>query len=249
MYNANTMHMYGLVCIYNANDIFLSDVQTAFYTLDGQIQHKLNFVEENIPSDVKLVLIGHSIGCYVILNMLEKLDTHRVLRCFFLFPTIERMAISPKGQVAVPLLKYFRWMSILIAYVASYFSPHLQYRMIRWYFQGRPVEECAYNASMNLFDPFCVRNMMDMSHEEMNEVTKLNKKLITDNMSKLSFYYGLEDRWCPRDYYYDLKEQFPHADIRLCEKGLEHAFVLEGSNDMAHIVWSWLQTDLHKLTD
>ncbi|KAL5016404.1 hypothetical protein ScPMuIL_005993 [Solemya velum] len=224
-------------------------LESDFYTLEGQIKHKLSFVEENVPGDVKLVLVGHSIGCYIILKMLEKLDSHRVLRCFLLFPTIERMAASPKGQVSVPLLKYFRWLSILLSYLASYFSPHVQYRMILWYFQGRPVAECAYNASMNLFDPFCVRNIMNMANEEMKEVTELNTKLVSDYMSKLSFYYGLEDSWCPRDYYHGMKEQFPHADIQLCEKGLEHAFVLEGNDDMAGIVWSWLQKDLHKVTD
>jgi hypothetical protein len=44
----------------------------------------------------------------MILKLLDDLESHQVLRCFMLFPTIERMAESPKGQVATPLLKYLR---------------------------------------------------------------------------------------------------------------------------------------------
>jgi predicted alpha/beta hydrolase family esterase len=74
--------------------------------LEGQIRHKLTFIRDYLPKDVKLILIGHSIGCYMILKLLDDLESHQVLRCFMLFPTIERMAESPKGQVATPLLKY-----------------------------------------------------------------------------------------------------------------------------------------------
>lgn len=73
-------------------------------TLDGQIKHKLTFINKFVPKDVKLIFIGHSIGCYMILKLLDELDSHHVLRCFMLFPTIERMAESPKGEIATPML-------------------------------------------------------------------------------------------------------------------------------------------------
>lgn len=42
------------------------------YSLEGQIHHKMAFIEEFISTDSKLILIGHSIGCYVILEMLNR---------------------------------------------------------------------------------------------------------------------------------------------------------------------------------
>lgn len=40
---------------------------------------------------------------------------------------------------------------------------------------------------------------------------------------------------------------FPDGDIRLCEKGLRHAFVLDASKEMAAMITDWLKDDLTKL--
>lgn len=240
----------GHVSIPNtSNNLAVEKASYSVCSLEGQIKHKLTFIKKHIPPDVKLVLIGHSIGCYMILKLLDDLESHQVLRCFMLFPTIERMAESPKGQVATPLLKYLRWLGTLIVQGLSYLSPHLQFRMILWYFRGRSVPDCIYNASMSLFDPFCVSNVMFMANMEMQKVVNLDEDLIRRHLPKLSFYYGSDDHWCPKSYYFDFLEKFPHADTRLCTDDHDHAFVLEGSGPMADIISSWIQTDLHKMND
>lgn len=216
-------------------------------SLEGQIKHKVKYIKDHIPADVKLILIGHSIGCYMIMRILDEIDHQRVVRCFQLFPTIERMAQSPKGQVATPMLKYLRWLGTAIVHGASYLSPFVQYRLLLWYFSGRKIPECVYNASMNLFDPFCVSNVMYMANLEMQQVAHLDEDLVERHLPKMSFYYGEDDHWCPKSYYFDMKKKFPHGDIRLCENGYDHAFVLEASDEMGDIVWEWLQSDLAKL--
>ncbi|XP_046374683.2 lipid droplet-associated hydrolase-like isoform X2 [Haliotis rufescens] len=219
------------------------------FSLQGQIRHKIAFVRQNVPEHVKIVMIGHSIGCYIGLKMMDSLQDHHVLRCFMLFPTIERMAVSPRGLYATPFLRYFRWMGVLASKFLSYFSPHMQYRLILRFFKNRKAPECALNASMNLFDPCCVNNFTFMALQEMDEVTKLPKELIKRYLSKLSFYYGSSDHWCPKEYFYQMKKRFPHADLRLCEHGYSHAFILDASEEIAYTVWNWLQGDLHKLND
>lgn len=42
------------------------------FGLDGQIEHKLAFLREHIPRVTRLVLVGHSIGCYIILEMMKR---------------------------------------------------------------------------------------------------------------------------------------------------------------------------------
>ncbi|KAI1895134.1 hypothetical protein AGOR_G00103170 [Albula goreensis] len=42
------------------------------FGLNGQVEHKLAFLREHVPRDSKLVLIGHSIGCYIILEMMKR---------------------------------------------------------------------------------------------------------------------------------------------------------------------------------
>ncbi|ESP05249.1 hypothetical protein LOTGIDRAFT_152065 [Lottia gigantea] len=218
-------------------------------TLYGQIRHKLAFIQEVIPADVKLVLIGHSIGCYMILRMLKYLPKQQIMRCFLLFPTIERMALSPRGQIITPLLQYLRWIAVFFVKAVSYFSPQMQYRLILRFFKGSKVPECALNASMNLFDPQCVNKVTYLARQEMEIVTELDHDLISNYISKLSFYYGADDHWCPKDYCYEMKKNFPHADIRLCNENFSHAFVLDASQEMSKIIWDWIQKDLHHKAD
>ena len=42
------------------------------FGLDGQIEHKLAFLRRHVPRDTRLVLLGHSIGCYIILDMMKR---------------------------------------------------------------------------------------------------------------------------------------------------------------------------------
>ncbi|KAL3890213.1 hypothetical protein ACJMK2_002505 [Sinanodonta woodiana] len=213
-------------------------------SLEGQVQNKVSFIRQYIPKDVSLILIGHSIGCYMIIKMLEEVDQSHVHRCFLLFPTIERMKTSPNGIVATPILKYLRWLVTSFVYCTSYLSPASKYKLLAWYFKDKNVNPCILNASMHLFDPLCAGNAMYMAHQEMQTVDKLDVDLIQKHLSKLSFYYGQSDRWCPKEYCHGMRKSFFHGDIRLCEKGFSHAFVIDASREMADTVWEWLHTSL-----
>ncbi|KAJ7422661.1 lipid droplet-associated hydrolase isoform X2 [Willisornis vidua] len=72
-------------------------------------------------------------------------------------------------------------------------------------------------------------------------------KVVSASKPRLIFYYGTGDSWCPQHYYDEIKMDFPDGDIRLCEKGLRHAFVLDASKEMAAMITDWLQDDLTKL--
>ena len=82
-------------------------------SLDEQITQKKIFLEEHIPSKSKIVLIGHSIGAYIILHLLKNCSRATdVTKSILLFPTIERMAISPSGRYVTPMVTYFKWFAI-----------------------------------------------------------------------------------------------------------------------------------------
>lgn len=61
---------------------------------------------------------------------------------------------------------------------------------------------------------------------------------------QLVFYYGATDRWCPVQYYHDIKRDFPDGDFRLCENGFRHAFVLDAAEAVAKLVVEWTRGDL-----
>lgn len=49
------------------------------FTVEGQIQHKVTFIRKHVPSDVKIILIGHSIGAYIVVEMIDRLEKDCVI--------------------------------------------------------------------------------------------------------------------------------------------------------------------------
>ena len=50
-----------------------------------------------------------------------------------------------------------------------------------------------------------MRSCFHMGADEMNKVRAPNLKVIEENLSKLTFYYGTTDKWCPFEYYVEMK--------------------------------------------
>lgn len=42
------------------------------FGLNAQIEHKLAFLRKHVPRETSLILVGHSIGCYIILEMIKR---------------------------------------------------------------------------------------------------------------------------------------------------------------------------------
>lgn len=63
-------------------------------------------------------------------------------------------------------------------------------------------------------------------------------------LCQLIFYYGATDHWCPVQYYHDISRDFPGGDIRLCERGIRHAFVLDAGEEVANMTSEWICDDL-----
>ncbi|XP_038051890.1 lipid droplet-associated hydrolase-like isoform X2 [Patiria miniata] len=213
---------------------------TETYSLEDQIDHKAAFIQDFVPPDKRIVLIGHSIGCHIILQIMQRHPTLPILKSLLLFPTIEKMWASPNGTVMAPFLCYARWLGVFVVFLGSYLSDWVKWRMVTWFLKERKVPTCAFHAALNLFNPSCANNSLTMAAHEMREVVEPDLDAVAKHLPKLVFYYGATDGWCPVDYHDDMKALFPEGDIRLCKRGMEHAFCLESSELMADMVWNWL---------
>ncbi|XP_072107430.1 lipid droplet-associated hydrolase isoform X1 [Mobula birostris] len=225
-------------------DIQLEDV----FGLNGQIAHKLAFLRKSVPKDTKLVLIGHSIGCHMILEMMKQEPELQVLKAILLFPTIERMAESPQGKLMTPVLRNLRFLIYVPIYFLSFLPESIKASLVRWALQGlQPLDEATVSASVNLFSVDCAANAMYMGSQEMMQVVQRDNSTIKRFLNKLIFYYGSNDHWCPVTYYEDMKRCFPEGTILLCQKGIRHAFVLDANVEVAEMVMEWLKADLANL--
>ncbi|KAM9156026.1 lipid droplet-associated hydrolase isoform 4-T4 [Pangshura tecta] len=218
------------------------------FGLHGQIEHKLDFLRKNVPKDMKLVLIGHSIGCYITLEMMKRASEFQVLRSVLLFPTIERMAQSPQGKLLTPVLCKLRYILYMPVYLLSFLPERVKTSMVRFVLRGlKYPDEASIVTSLNLFSVDCVANVLYMASQEMMKVVERDSTTIKQNLKKLIFYYGVADNWCPQQYFEEIKMDFPDGDIRLCEKGIRHAFVLDASREVAAMITDWLQDILTRL--
>lgn len=211
------------------------------FGLNGQIEHKLFFLRQNVPADVKLVLIGHSIGCYIILEMMKRSPELKVLKSILLFPTIERMAQSPQGKMMTPWLCNLRYMVYVPLYLLSFLPEVIKTFLVKLALRGiKSVDETSVVAALILFRLECSANAMYLGSQEMVKVIERDNATITQYLSKLIFYYGAEDSWCPVQYYDDIRKDFPKGNIWLCDKGYRHAFVLDSGKEVASLVINWL---------
>lgn len=60
--------MFGVLVF---SDVSVTEKEDVF-GLDGQTEHKLAFLRKHVPRETTLLLIGHSIGCYIILEMMKR---------------------------------------------------------------------------------------------------------------------------------------------------------------------------------
>ncbi|XP_028994863.1 lipid droplet-associated hydrolase [Betta splendens] len=215
------------------------------FGLDSQIKHKLSFLRKHVPRETSLVLIGHSIGCYIILEMMKLDPELKVVKAVLLFPTIERMAQTPQGKVMTPVLCYMRYIAYLPVFLLSLLPESLKSILITLVLGGiRSLDVTVVKPAVSLLSGDCAANAMYMGSQEMRKVWGRDNVTIQENLGKLIFYYGASDHWCPVQYYQDIKRDFPHGHIRLCDKGFRHAFVLDAGRDVARMVSEWIHGDL-----
>ncbi|XP_061890872.1 lipid droplet-associated hydrolase isoform X2 [Entelurus aequoreus] len=155
------------------------------FGLDGQIDHKLAFLKKNVPKDTKLVLVGHSIGCYIILEILKRDPSLQVVKAVMLFPTIERMALTPQGKAMTPLLCHLRYMTYLPIFLLSLLPEVLKRSLVNLVLGGlRCRDQSIVQATVGLLSGDCAANAVYMGGQEMRKVLERENLTIEKNLEK-----------------------------------------------------------------
>lgn len=211
------------------------------FDLKGQIFHKQAFIEQYVPKDVKIHFIGHSIGAYMILELLKIPEIkNRVVKSYMLFPTVERMAESPNGKF---FTTFFPWMTKIAVFVYTLFAmlpKKFRIFIIFLYFSIFRIDKHFIGTALKYTQPHIVEKVIHLAVDEMHKVLELDTDHIRSNQKLLKFYYGSSDGWTPVKYYYELKEKIPEIDAELCNRGIAHAFVLRSGREMGYIVADWI---------
>uniref|UniRef100_A0A1B0DQA2 Lipid droplet-associated hydrolase n=1 Tax=Phlebotomus papatasi TaxID=29031 RepID=A0A1B0DQA2_PHLPP len=217
------------------------------YDLNAQVKHKIQLINKYLEEGFQLILVGHSIGCWMILELLKNPEIRKkTLKCYMLFPTIERMAESPNGKkfcrFTLPcypilrlLVKLFNWSSkktqdsLLDTYMVWFMDHLCEIGRIN---MGRQIKA--------FLNPETLDRNIELAREEMARVRDLDINLIEKNKDILKFFYGASDGWAPAKYYEELCQRIPGIDAEVDNTGINHAFVIKSSNEMGDIVADWI---------
>lgn len=195
-------------------------------TLKRQVEHKLDFIETYIPEDVEIIMIGHSIGAYIALevNRLMK-RRERIIHQILLFPSIERMNQTP-GFKDLKFLSFFKFLFYPLMFLLSFLRDEILANIIN-VIQGKRLHQpaCVMEALLQMVDWKVIRNVIVMAEDEMVQVQERCDRFIGENRHKLTFVYCLEDRWAPLKFYRDLKRTH-ETDMVILDTAI-HAFVMD----------------------
>ena len=215
---------------------------TNWYTVQDQIAHKLAFIRERAPNR-PLVLVGHSIGSWMILEMLKQLPPSRVSKIFLLFPTVEKLAETPNALSYLSLCwGYLRIPFTGLVWTASHLIPSgVKSFVLNCHFYTTPSEHkpVIVEGVMNI-DEKSTYNILKMAAQEMNEVVHPPVDVIDSNIDKIVFYYGVHDNWNVQSCYEDMAARYPGKEVHLCPPHFPHAFVETVSDEIAEMVFSKL---------
>lgn len=212
-----------------------------YFSLKDQADHKLAYLALDSHKDSKIILIGHSMGCYVIQEMMKMLPPGRILKAFFLFPTIERMIHSPNGIFYVSRTGYFSHK--LLYYMTFFFyycfPKSLLRAIISLKYRSLSTERSNLltNSTLAILNPTTMSNILQLSTEEMEVIYTRDDQFLQQHIKNIVFYYGLEDGWVPATCRDDMTRDYPDCNTHLCQKGLMHAFMFNGPIEMAQWVY------------
>ncbi|XP_066940316.1 lipid droplet-associated hydrolase isoform X1 [Macrobrachium rosenbergii] len=213
------------------------------YDLEEQVLHKMAFIMDHVPKGAQITLIGHSIGSYIILRLLKAMEAHseiNIEKNYLLFPTIERMKVSPNGEKLWPWLSYFRWLVIFFTVLAYILPVTVKQTILKLYFSRKEISEGSLKATIELLHPKIIQNVLWMAYNELKYVNDADKETVSKYKDKLVFYYGASDGWCPQLYRTELLQKIDGLTSFLCEEGFPHAFVLSKSEGVAKKVVGWI---------
>ncbi|KAF8497387.1 hypothetical protein F5888DRAFT_1697217 [Russula emetica] len=214
--------------------------------LRAQIQAHLEFLDELLVAydddnpTTRVLLIGHSIGCWLIQEIL-KARAGRALGprvgAYMLFPTISHIVRSPNGR---KLSLFFRppWPRTL-AYLALLVRHVIPLFILRHLLQPSwPTSQVRVVHNL-LRAPASIYAALTMANDEMETVHELDTDFLRDFAQDLWFYYAEEDDWVGEQLAVVLSAlrgtpTATESHVVLGRPGIPHAFCISASFFSSH---------------
>lgn len=212
------------------------------FNVTGQVQHKVDFLEKYVPSDVKIHLIGHSMGSYIITQLLKNESINeKIIKSYLLFPTIEYIGDTPNGHFYQKLLPRFGAIILFLTWFFTILPSIIQDVLIWIYGIVTKTPKIHRKTIINMITPTVLGNIFFLATDEMKVIQERENEVIRANVKKLRFYFGAHDGWAPVSYCDKLKRDIPNVDAMICQRGFRHEFVRNNSKEVGLMLSGWIE--------
>ncbi|XP_060196492.1 uncharacterized protein LOC132625893 isoform X2 [Lycium barbarum] len=197
------------------------------FSLQEQTDHKMNFIEHELQdAEVPIVLVGHSIGSYISLDIVKRLQG-KVTYCIFLYPFI---AVNTKSstQAFIKKISASRTLCTGLSSIVAILGllPAWISRILVKNSVGNSWCPSAVEAlCTHVLKYHTVQNMLYMA---MTEFEKLYEEpdwsFMREKKSQMAFLFGSDDHWGPLHLYEEISSKVPGAVVALEGGDYTHAF-------------------------
>ncbi|CAI0462810.1 unnamed protein product [Linum tenue] len=185
--------------------------QGQLFSLQQQINHKVDFLSQELQeTKVPIVLVGHSIGAYITMEMLKR-KGDQVIYFIGLYPFI---MVNPQSKKQANIAKVSRssilscLMSLMVASIGL---------LPKWLSQYIVVQYIG-NSSWSTSAVETARgHLLKFSQAPDWEFMKKNQR-------KMTFLFGDDDHWGPLQVYEEVAKQVPDMALMIEREGLSHSF-------------------------
>ncbi|PZC75504.1 hypothetical protein B5X24_HaOG206045 [Helicoverpa armigera] len=208
----------------------------SLYDIKGQIEHKLDLINNHFDKKKKLHLIGHSIGAWLLMELLHKNDhlTKRISSVNLLFPTLQNFSETKNGKLVNNFIRYLHGIILLFLFIIQ-LLPSIRLVGIKVYLYLNSLPSYYVERVTIYLNPLLQEKSMLLAYESMGRIRQLNTgaiKKVKHIMTNIV--YSPQDEWVPMHHIQDLKNLVPHFTFK--QVNVDHAFVLKSSVLVAKVV-------------
>lgn len=210
------------------------------FDLNGQVEHKLDLINNHIHKGCRLHLIGHSIGAWMILESIQKSPhvMERVASINLLFPTLQEMAVTKNGFF-VNTIRRIHTFALILLTLFNLLPDYFLRLIAKLYLKVKNLPSHFTNRLIKYVNPTIMEKVLFLGYDEMDRVRALNTKAIETAKNVTNVIYSENDGWVPLKYMEDLKKFLPLQ--QMTEVPYTHEFVLKSSENVAAMVSKYIK--------
>ncbi|GKV07248.1 hypothetical protein SLEP1_g19047 [Rubroshorea leprosula] len=209
----------------------------------------MDFIKQELQNtEIPLILVGHSIGSYISLQMLRR-SPEKVIYYIGLYPFLA-LNLQSKMQIIIGKIAMSKVLSTSASFLVASLGllPRWTLRLIVKNFLGKSWSNAAVDAACSHLPQYHVmRNVLFMAMTEFRKLAETpDWAFMRENQDKIAFLFSTDDHWGPLQMLDEIAGQVPGASLSIEREGHTHGFSCTeaGSLWVAHHIASLIKNRL-----